>query len=119
MSTPANTIPASPKPKRRWLKITARVLVVVFVLWAGFVYFMWRIMHRTPEQFGRVMMHLPWEVFLVCPFETMWTRARAGTVHVGDTAPDFTLTKLDKSGSVHLAELNASQPVVLVFGSYT
>lgn len=119
MSTPANTIPASPKPKLRWLKITARILVVVFVSWTGFVYFMWRIMHRTPEQFGRVMMHLPWEVFLICPFETMWTRARAGTVHVGDTAPDFTLTKLDKSGSVHLAELNATQPVVLVFGSYT
>ncbi len=119
MSAPISTIPASPKPKRRWLKITARILIVVFVLWSGFVFFMWRIMHRTPEQFGRVMMHLPWEVFLICPFETLWTRARAGTVHPGDTAPDFTLTKLDKSGTVHLAEINASQPVVLVFGSYT
>ena len=119
MSAPVSTIPVTPKPKRRWLKITARVLVVVFVLWTGFVFFMWRIMHRTPEQFGRVMMHLPWEVFLICPFETLWTRARAGTVHIGDAAPDFTLTKLDKSGTVHLAELNASQPVVLVFGSYT
>jgi len=119
MSTPATPVLVAPKPKRRWLKVTARVLIVVFVLWAGFVFFMWRIMHRTPEQFGRVMMHLPWEVFLICPFETMWTRARAGTVHVGDSAPDFTLTKLDKSGTVHLAELNASQPVVLVFGSYT
>ncbi len=119
MSAPVTPVPVATKPKARWLKITARILVVVFVLWAAFVFFMWRIMHRTPEQFGRVMMHLPWEVFLICPFETMWTRARAGTVHVGDTAPDFTLTKLDKSGTVHLAELNASQPVVLVFGSYT
>ena len=119
MSTGEVSVPAQPKRRRRWLRITARILVVVFVLWTGFVYFMWRIMHRSPEQFGRVMMHLPWEVFLICPFETMWTRARAGNVHVGDSAPDFTLTKLDKSGIVHLAELNKAQPVVLVFGSYT
>jgi len=118
MSTPT-TIPIPPKPKRRWLKITARILVVVFVLWLAFVGFMWRIMNRTPEQFASVMKHLPWEVFLVCPFETMWTQARAGHVNVGDTAPDFTLTKVDKSGVVHLAELNQTQPVVLVFGSYT
>jgi len=118
MSTPT-TIPVPPKPTPRWLKITARILVVVFVLWLAFVGFMWRIMHRTPEQFASVMKHLPWEVFLVCPFETMWTQARAGHVNVGDTAPDFTLTKVDKSGVVHLAELNQSQPVVLVFGSYT
>ncbi len=119
MSAETVTIPVKSKLRRRWLKITARVLVVVFILWVGFVGFMWRIMHRTPEQFGRVMMHLPWEVFLICPFETMWTRARAGTVQIGDRAPDFTLTTLDKSGTVHLAELNQSQPVVLVFGSYT
>ena len=81
------TLPVAPKPKPRWLKITARILVVVFVLWLGFVGFMWRIMNRTPDQFARVMMHLPWEVFLICPFETMWTRARAGSVHVGDAAP--------------------------------
>jgi len=114
-----NTVPAAPKPRRRWLKITARILVVVFVLWLAFVGFMWRIMHRTPEQFASVMMHLPWEVFLICPFETMWTQARAGTVHIGDQAPDFTLTTVDKTGAIHLAELNKSQPVVLVFGSYT
>ena len=107
------------KRPRRWLKITARILVVVFVLWAGFVTYMWRVMHRTPEQFGRVMMHLPWEVFLICPFETMWTRARAGNVHIGDQAPDFYLTKLDKSGAVRLSELDKAQPVVMVFGSYT
>jgi len=107
------------KPRRRWIKITSRALVVILVLWAVFVGYMWRIMHRPPEAFGRVMMHLPWEVFLVCPFETMWTHARAGAVRVGDSAPDFTLTKLDKSGNIHLAELDKGQPVVLVFGSYT
>ena len=80
---------------------------------------MWRVMHRSPEDFGRVMMHMPWEVFLVVPFETLWTRARAGTVQVGDQAPDFSLMKLDKSGTVRLSQLNQAQPVVMIFGSYT
>ena len=37
----------------------------------------------------------------------------------GDPAPDFTLTKLDKSGTMQLSELSKKQPVVMVFGSYT
>lgn len=116
-----NSIPASApaNPPRGWKKITARALVVVLALWLGFVAFMWRVMHRPPEAFARVMMHLPWEVFLICPFETMWTRARAGTVHIGDAAPDFALAKLDKTGTVRLSELNKTQPVVMIFGSYT
>jgi hypothetical protein len=119
MATDTLPTPIVRQPRRRWMKITARILVVVFVLWVGFVSFMWRIMHRSPEAFGRVMMHMPWEVFLVVPFETLWTQARAGTVHVGDPAPDFSLTKLDKSGTVRLSELNKAQPVVMIFGSYT
>ena len=119
MVTTPTEIAVKPKPRRRWLKITARVLVVVFILWVGFIGFMFRIMHRSPEGFARVMMHLPWQVFLICPFETMWTRARAGTIHIGDAAPDFTLTKVDKSGTVQLSELNKTQPVVMIFGSYT
>jgi len=95
------------------------VLAAVFVLWLGFVGFIWRAMHRPPEAFARVMSHLPWEVFLILPFETMWSRARAGAVQVGDAAPDFSLTKLDKSGTVRLSELNRVQPVVMIFGSYT
>ncbi len=57
--------------------------------------------------------------FLLFPFETMWLRARAGNLHVGDPAPDFLLSKLDKSGRLQLSVLNKQQPVVLVFGSYT
>jgi hypothetical protein len=116
-NTAVSSVPV--KKRRQWIKITTRVLVVVLLLWVIFVGYMWRIMHRSPEGFARVMMHLPWEVFLICPFETMWTHARAGTVKVGDPAPDFTLKKLDKNGNIHLAELNQGQPVVLVFGSYT
>jgi hypothetical protein len=114
-----NTTTVSVRPHRRWKKITATILVCLFVLWTGLVTFLWRAMHRSPEDFARVMSHMPWEIFLVVPFETLWTRARAGTVQVGDAAPDFSLTKLDKSGTIRLSELNKTQPVVMIFGSYT
>lgn len=110
---------AGPGKPRRWIKITARLLLVVFVLWLGFVGFIWRAMHRPPEAFARVMAHLPWEVFLILPFETLWSQARAGGLHPGDAAPDFTLAKLDKTGTVKLSALNRVQPVVMIFGSYT
>lgn len=77
-------------------------------------------MHQPPEKFGRVMAKMPGPVpFLLYPFETLWTHARAGTLNVGDRAPDFSLNKLDKSGIIQLSELNQRQPVVLIFGSYT
>jgi hypothetical protein len=107
------------KPRRRWLKITAFTLSMIFVLWLAFVDYIWRSMHRTPEEFGRVMMHMPWQVFLILPFETMWMRARAGNVNVGDAAPDFSLAKLDRTGSLRLSDLNRTEPVVMIFGSYT
>jgi len=62
---------------------------------------------------------MPWEVFLVVPFETLWTRARAGSIALGNPAPDFWLEKVDKSGTIRLSELNQSGPVVMIFGSYT
>ncbi|HZQ19580.1 MAG TPA: hypothetical protein VFA90_12725 [Terriglobales bacterium] len=114
-----STIPQKPVKGRCWQRITGTVLLVLFVLWVGFVSFMWRAMHRPPEDFARVMKHMPWEVFLVVPFETLWTRARAGNLNIGDPAPDFSLVTLDKSSSVRLSELNAKQPVVMIFGSYT
>lgn len=117
-STPVQVEPPI-RRRRPWLRIVSSVLCVVFVLWLGFVSYIWRAMHRTPEEFGRVMMHMPWQVFLILPFETLWTRARAGSVNLGDTAPDFTLTKLDKSGSVQLSQLYRAEPVVMIFGSYT
>jgi peroxiredoxin len=57
--------------------------------------------------------------FLIFPFETTWTHARAGRLQVGDPAPDFSLLKVDKTDRVQLSALNQRQPVVLVFGSYT
>ncbi len=67
------------------------------------------------------MKKLPGPVaFLAFPFETLWTKARAGELAVGDAAPDFSLRKLDKSDTVQLSTLTAQgKPVCLIFGSYT
>jgi hypothetical protein len=40
-------------------------------------------------------------------------------VAVGDPAPDFELQRADAPGTVRLSSLVETQPVVLVFGSYT
>jgi len=121
------TVP-NPEPvatKRRWRpsprarKIAMRVVATLLVVWMVFVGFIFWAMNQPPDKFGAIMKHMPWPVFLVLPFETLWNHARGGTLHVGDAAPDFPLSKLDKSGTVQLSELSKKQPVVMVFGSYT
>ena len=91
-------------------------LVMAYLLFAGYV--LWA-MQQSPETFGRVMSRMPDAAYLILPFETMWTRARAGQLKAGDPAPDFSLLKLDKSDKIQLSALSSKQPVVLVFGSYT
>jgi hypothetical protein len=102
-------------------KIILRVVIVLAIVWLGACAGIYSIMRRPPESFARVMARIPGPVaFLVLPFETLWTHARAGQLHKGDLAPDFTLAKLDKSGTLQLSALTASgHPVVLIFGSYT
>ena len=99
---------------------TRQILLTLLLVYAAGFAFIWWSMRQPPEKFGRVMAKMPGPVpFLLFPFETLWTRARAGTLHIGDPAPDFALIKQDKSATVRLSELTAKQPVVLVFGSYT
>ena len=122
MSTVPPTQIQAPVPaqKQRWKPILLRVGLVFFILWLGFVAFMWRTMKQPPEKFATVMSHMPIPaVFLAAPFETMWVRARAGELRPGDVAPEFNLQTLDKTSRVALSSLNARGPVVLVFGSYT
>jgi len=103
---------------KRTLLTTLSVLAFVWLLTCAALY---AVMRRPPEHFARVMAKVPGPVaFLAFPFETLWTHARAGRLEIGDPAPDFTLTKLDKSAQVQLSALTAEhRPVVLVFGSYT
>ena len=106
----------SPFVKKLLIGLFVGLLVAYFALGA----FIWRAMRQPPDAFGRAMARMPGPVvFLLFPFETLWTHARAGTLHAGDPAPDFSLLKLDKSQRVQLSELNQQRPVVLVFGSYT
>lgn len=107
--------------KSKAVKRTVVTLCVLTALWVTCCVALYRVMRQTPEQFGRVMAKIPGPVpFLIFPFETLWMRARAGTLQVGSPAPDFALTKLDKTAQVQLSALTAQQkPVVLVFGSYT
>jgi hypothetical protein len=102
-------------------RILIRLFVVLAVVWLVGCAAVYHAMRQPPETFARVMSHVPGPVaFLALPFETMWTQARAGVLHKGDLAPDFSLTKLDKTGSVQLSALTAQhRPVVLIFGSYT
>jgi hypothetical protein len=106
--------------KRKALRRILGVLLLVLVIgYAALLFSVNRAMHRSPEEFGRFMTKMPTAIFLIAPFETMWTRARAGHLIVGDTAPDFTLATLDKTANVSLTSLRNDKPVVLVFGSYT
>ncbi|MFY9949536.1 MAG: hypothetical protein WA261_16110 [Candidatus Sulfotelmatobacter sp.] len=107
-----------PSPFARTLSLTlVASLAIAYICFGGYV---WWAMHQPPETFGRVMARMPGPVpFLIFPFETAWIHARAGSLHVGDRAPDFSLLKLDKSERVQLSALSQQQPVVLIFGSYT
>ena len=74
---------------RKRLSVIAIVLVVAYVAFGSLV---WWAMNQPPETFGRVMKRMPGPIpFLLFPFETAWLHARAGSLHVGDAAPDFTL----------------------------
>jgi hypothetical protein len=102
-------------------KRVAAILCVIGTLWVLACAALYGVMRQSPERFARVMAKIPGPIpFLVFPFETLWMRARAGTLRVGSLAPDFALTKLDKTAQLQLSSLTAqNRPVVLVFGSYT
>lgn len=101
----------------KFFVILLGAVIAVWIIGCALIYYK---MRRPPEEFGRFMSKIPAPVaFMGFPFETLWMRARSGTLQVGDPAPDFTLLKMDKSESLRLAEMTRRQPVVLIFGSYT
>jgi hypothetical protein len=103
--------------KKKWAIRIFVGFLILYVAYAGYI--VWA-MRQPPETFARAMSRMPGPaVFLTLPFETLWTRERAGELAPGDHAPDFSLLKLDKTDRVQLSSLTAKTPVVLVFGSYT
>lgn len=99
------------------LAIGLSIMLAIWLLGCAGIY---ATMLQPPETFARAISKLPGPVpFLIFPFQTLWTRARSGALQLGDAAPDFSLLKVDKSRTISLSGLNQTQPVVLVFGSYT
>ena len=103
-------------PARRRLLWAVAVLAAAWVSLCAGSY--WA-MSRPPAVFGHIVARAPMPLMMLLPFETLWTRARAGSVHPGDLAPDFRLPTLDRTESVELSSFRGARPVVLVFGSYT
>ena len=102
------------------VKLLLRFLAALFAIYFSFAVFLWWAMRQPPEKFGRIIAKYPGPIpYKLFPFETLWIHARAGQLKVGDSAPDFSLLKQDKSESIRLSTLNQQRPVVLVFGSYT
>ncbi len=109
---------------QRWplvRQMVIRVGVCLAVAYLAFGSYVWWAMRQPPEVFGRVMAPMPGPVvFIIFPFETFWMHARAGTLHPGDLAPDFSLSNLEKTERVQLSAFaQQHRPVVLIFGSYT
>ena len=102
-------------------KILVPLFCTLAVLWVLACAAIYHVMRQPPENFARVMTRVPAPIaFVVLPFETLWTHARAGQLAVGDRAPDFSLATLDKTTQVRLSSLTAQgRPVALIFGSYT
>jgi hypothetical protein len=101
----------------RWLATGVATLVAVYLLASSVVLLA---MLQPPERFGRFMTHVPMAVVWgVLPGPKLWLWARRGALHVGDEAPDFTLSTHDHKGHVALSSFKGNRPVVLVFGSYT
>jgi hypothetical protein len=97
-----------------------RVVVITVVIYGLLCAGLFLMMRQPPVQFARFVGKLPGPVvFVLFPFESLWMKARSGSLKPGDPAPDFALPTLDKSGVVRLASFRGQKPVVLVFGSYT
>jgi hypothetical protein len=100
----------------KWFAVSAASLALLYVGAYGFFAYQ---MRQTLDQFSMIMARVGPIPFLLFPFESMWLKARAGTLQPGDPAPDFELPRLDHSGVVRLSALRGAKPVVLIFGSYT
>jgi hypothetical protein len=101
------------------MRVFANILGVVVVVYLLLAAGLLAIMSQPPARFAKIVAKLPGPLFLLLPFEPLWSIARDGSVRPGDAAPDFDLATLDKTARVRLSSFQGRQPVVLIFGSYT
>jgi hypothetical protein len=100
-------------------KFFALAVLALFALYVVLSAALYGAMLQPPERFGAIMSHVPGIAFAILPFERLWMPARAGSLKVGDPAPDFELPTLDHNRTVKLSSEYRSKPVALIFGSYT
>src|SRR2546423_14926050 len=101
----------------KWIVRGFAALMAIYVVATSVVLLA---MMQPPERFGRFMTRVPMAVVWgVLPGPKMWLWARRGTLHVGDDAPDFTLSTHDHKRYVTLSSFKGDPPAVLGFGSYT
>jgi hypothetical protein len=101
------------------LRRLATAGIVSLIVYMGLVTAIFVIMRQPPDRFGRIMARMPMPLFMIVPFKSLWSMARAGGLRAGDAAPDFVLHRVDGSTRVRLSSFRGRQPVALVFGSYT
>ena len=100
--------------------LLVKLAVFLGIVWVAASAALYAIMLLPPAQFATVIGKVPAEaVFPVLPFARLWSWARAGSLDVGDIAPDFNLKTHDGASRVRLSGHRGERPVVLVFGSYT
>lgn len=111
--------PAANGDNLRMIRIGWKIVAGLAVVWLLAVGAFYGAMRLPPGQFCEVAARVPPMLMMgVLPFESLWRHARAGSLGVGDIAPEFVLPRQDKTGSVQLSAFRG-KPVVLIFGSYT
>jgi hypothetical protein len=103
----------------RLLRYLGRLVATIAIVYVLFLAGLFAAMCQRPERFGQIMARVPMITMIAVPFEPMWNIARGGGLQVGDTAPDFTLSTVDRKSRVTLSSYRGKQPVALIFGSYT
>ena len=101
------------------MRLLIRAALALALLYATLIAGLAFAMRQPPDVFGAIMAKMPWPVFALIPFEPLWMSARAGGLHTGDAAPDFSLASADGGSTVRLSSFHGRSPVVLIFGSYT
>jgi hypothetical protein len=105
--------------RARMRRIAMGLLIALPCAWLALCAGCYWAMRQPPDVFGNIVKRTPMRFMMLLPFETMWNRARGGTLSAGDPAPDFRLPTLDRTHMVALSDFRGARPVVLVFGSYT
>src|SRR5438270_13937226 len=104
---------------RYTVRTLKRIAFALIVIYAVFLVAIYVLMRQPPERFAAAIAKMPGPLFMVLPFETLWSQARAGSLAPGEMARDFSLSTLDRKSQVSLSTFRGRQPVVLIFGSYT